>query len=186
MIFRETPLAGAFIIEPEPHADQRGLFARTYCVRSFAEHGLNAALTQCSTSYNHRRGTLRGLHYQAAPHAEAKLVRCTAGAVFDVIVDLRPSSATSKRWFAIELTAANRLSLYIPEGFAHGFQTLRDDSEVLYQMTEFYYPKLSRGLRWDDATLAITWPLAEKIISERDRTLPYLEDIYVDLDKANG
>lgn len=129
---------------------------------------------QCNVSWNRRRGTLRGLHYQAPPDAEAKLVRCTRGAIWDVIVDLRPDSATRFRWFAAELTSANRTALYVPEGFAHGFQTLSDDSEVLYQMSAFYRPEAARGARWDDPRLGITWPLPEPIISARDASYPLL------------
>jgi dTDP-4-dehydrorhamnose 3,5-epimerase len=173
VIFRETPLPGAFLVEPERLEDERGFFARTWCAREFAERGLNAALAQCSTSYNARCGTLRGMHYQAAPHEEAKLVRCTRGAIHDVIVDLRPGSATYCRWFAAELTEANGVALYVPEGFAHGFQTLADRTEVLYQISEFHAPQASRGVRWDDPAFAIEWPRTEaRIMSARDGAYP--------------
>lgn len=174
MRFAPTPLAGAFLVELERLADERGFFARSYCEDEFRRHGLPPALAQCNVSWNRRRGTLRGLHYQAAPHEEAKLVRCTRGAIWDVIVDLRAGSPTRWRWHAAELNAENRLAFYVPEGFAHGFQTLADDTEVLYQMSEFYHPELARGLRWDDPKLGIRWPLAEAIVSERDRSYALL------------
>ena len=169
MKFLPTPLAGAYVVELEPVRDERGFFARSFCQEEFREQGLKPAIAQCNVSWNRRRGTLRGLHYQAAPHQEAKVVRCTRGAIWDVIVDLREGSPTRLRWHAIELSADNRLACYVPEGFAHGFQTLADDSEVLYQMSEFYHPDLARGLRWDDPKLGIRWPLAAAILSERDR-----------------
>ncbi len=169
----ETPLPGAFLIEPSPHADERGLFVRTWDRALFEERGLDAQLAQCSTSFNRRAGTLRGLHYQAAPAEEVKLVRCTAGAIFDVIVDLRAGSPTRLKWFGAELTAENRKQLYIPKGFAHGFQTLRDDSEVFYQISQFYRPELGRGVRWDDPAFAIAWPpAAQRLLSDKDRTYP--------------
>ncbi|MGH8687222.1 MAG: dTDP-4-dehydrorhamnose 3,5-epimerase [Burkholderiales bacterium] len=168
------PLAGAFAIELERLEDERGFFARSFCAEEFRRHGLNPAVAQCNVSWNHNRGTLRGLHYQAAPHEEAKVVRCTRGAIWDVIVDLREESATRLRWHAAELNAANRLALYVPEGFAHGFQTLADDAEVLYQMSVPYQPELARGLRWDDPKLAICWPLPGPTLSERDRSYALL------------
>jgi dTDP-4-dehydrorhamnose 3,5-epimerase len=175
MQFRETALSGAYVIEPEPARDERGFFARTFCAREFSRLGLATELAQCSTSFNKSKGTLRGLHYQAAPHAEDKLVRATMGAVFDVIVDLRADSTTFGRWFGAVLSAENRRALYIPKGFAHGFQTLQDDSEVFYQISTFYEPASVRGLRWDDPDLAIAWPdPAHAILSERDRLLPLL------------
>jgi dTDP-4-dehydrorhamnose 3,5-epimerase len=174
MRFVATPLAGAFAIELEELGDERGFFARSFCREEFRARGLDPAVAQCNVSFNRRRGTLRGLHYQAEPHAEAKLVRCTRGAIWDVIVDLRPGSPTARRWFAAELTAENRRALYVPAGLAHGFQTLADDSEVLYQMSEPYYADLARGVRWDDAALAIPWPVKDVIVSERDRALPVL------------
>lgn len=172
MKFLPTPLAGAYIVELAPIEDERGFFARSFCQDEFRQHGLDPAVAQCNVSFNRRRGTLRGLHYQAAPRAEAKLVRCTRGAIWDVIVDLRKGVPTARRWHAEELTADNRRALYIPAGFAHGFQTLVDDSEVLYQMSEFYHPESARGVRWDDPTLAIRWPLADPVMSPRDRAFP--------------
>ncbi len=170
MIFTETRLPGAFIIEPELRTDERGFFGRTWCQREFAAHGLNPRLVQCNLSGNTLAGIVRGLHYQAAPHEEAKVVSCSHGAICDVIVDLRPASPTFKEWLAVELTAANRRMLYIPEGFAHGFQTLEDDTEVVYQMSEFYVPEAARGVRWNDPAFGIRWPLPVTIISERDRS----------------
>jgi len=176
MKFVATPLAGAFVVELEELADERGFFARSFCREEFERHGLVAAVAQCNVSYNARRGTLRGLHYQGEPHPEAKLVRCTRGAVWDVAVDLRPGSPTRYRWFALELTADNRRALYVPAGFAHGFQSLTDASELLYQMSECYRADLARGVRWDDPRLAIAWPVAPAIVSERDRALPLVGD----------
>lgn len=170
MIFTETALAGAWLVEVEPHRDERGFFARTFDEAEFARRGLRDRFPQCSVSFNARAGTLRGMHFQAAPHEEAKLVRCTAGAVFDVIVDLRPGSATRGRWVGVELSAANRRALYVPEGFAHGFQTLADDTEVFYQVSAAFHPESARGVRWDDPAFGVGWPAAERrILSERDR-----------------
>lgn len=146
------------------------MVSRARSAREFERHGLDPVVAQCNVSWNRRRGTLRGLHYQAPPHAEAKLVRCTRGAIWDVIVDVRPDSPTFRRWYAVELSALNRLALYVPAGFAHGFQTLADDSEVFYQMSAFHAPGHARGLRWDDPLLAIAWPLPDPIVSERDRS----------------
>ena len=169
MIFRETKLKGAFIIEPERLEDERGFFAHTFCQGEFGTHGLNTRFAQCNISFNKRKGTLRGMHYQVAPYEEAKLVRCTMGAIYDVIIDLRPESLTFKQWMAVELTAENRRMLYIPEGFAHGFQTLEGNTEVFYQMSEFYHPECARGVRWDDPAFGIQWPIKEEmIISSRD------------------
>jgi len=171
------PVSGAYLIEPEPIADERGLFARTFCAEEFARRGLDARVSQCNTSANRRAGTLRGMHYQAAPHGEAKLVRCTRGAIFDVAVDLRPSSSTYLRWAAAELTADNRQAFFIPAGCAHGFQTLADDSEVLYQMSTPFVPGAGRGVRWNDPAFGITWPEPPPLgrtISERDRVYPDL------------
>lgn len=175
MKFTPTPLAGAYLIELEQLEDERGFFARSFCQNEFKAHGLDPVVAQCNVSFNRQRGTLRGLHYQAEPHAEAKLVRCTRGAVWDVIVDLRKGSPTARKWHAVELSAENRRALYIPAGFAHGFQTLADDTEVFYQMSEFYRSELVRGVRWDDRTLAIRWPIEQAIISSRDRAFPTLE-----------
>lgn len=172
MIFAPTPLPGAFVIEPKRHEDQRGFFARTWCAREFEDHGLNPRLAQCSVSFNTQKGTLRGMHYQATPYPEAKLVRCTMGAIHDVIIDLRPTSPTYKRHLAVVLTAENRTMLYVPEGFAHGFQTLADDSEVFYQTSEFYSPDHARGIRWDDPAFGIAWPPDDRIIIDRDRSYP--------------
>lgn len=171
MIFAETELPGVFTVEPEAIADARGFFARTWCQQEFTHHGLNPHLAQCSISFNARKNTLRGLHYQAAPHEEAKLVRCTRGAMYDVVVDLRPQSPTFKRWIAVELTADNYRQLYIPEGLAHGFQTLTDNTEVFYQISEFFHPECARGVRWNDPAFSVQWPdAAERIISAKDAT----------------
>jgi dTDP-4-dehydrorhamnose 3,5-epimerase len=172
MRFTETALPGAFVIDPEPARDERGAFTRTFCVGEFASHGLNSTVAQCSVSQNHSRGTLRGLHFQLAPRAECKLVRCARGTIWDVIVDLRPESPTYTGWTGIELSARNGRLLYVPEGMAHGFQTLEDDSEVLYQMSREFEPTAYRGVRFDDPAFAIDWPLAVSTISERDRTYP--------------
>jgi dTDP-4-dehydrorhamnose 3,5-epimerase len=172
MIFSETKLPGAYLIEPQRLADERGFFARTWCRREFEAHGLDASLAQCNISFNRQAGTLRGMHYQVAPSAEAKLVRCTMGAIYDVIIDLRPGSPTFLQHIGVELTVENRAMLFIPEGFAHGFQTLADSTEVSYQMSEFYAPEHARGVRWDDPAFGIVWPLPVSIISEKDRALP--------------
>jgi len=172
LIFTETKLAGAFVIELERHTDERGFFARTFCQQEFEAHGLKAEVAQCNVSFNKRKGTLRGMHYQAAPFAEAKLVRCTAGSIYDVIIDLRPASSTFKRHFGVELSAENRRMLYIPESFAHGFQTLEDDTEVFYQMAQPYSAEHARGVRWNDPAFGIEWPKGERIIIERDQNYP--------------
>lgn len=170
MIFHETALHGLWLIEPERIADERGFFARVYCENEFRAHGIEFRMVQANVSYNHHSGTLRGMHFQAEPHGEAKLIRCISGSLYDVIIDLVPTSPTFRLWTAIELSAANRLSLYVPPGMAHGFQTLTDDTEVLYQMGEFYYPELARGLRYDDPAFKINWPLPISVISERDQS----------------
>ena len=172
MKFTSVPLGGAHLVELEPVADERGFFARSWCAEEFRSYGLNPALAQCSLSFNKRKGTLRGMHYQAEPHAEVKLVRCTSGVIYDVILNLRPASPTYCKWFAIELTAANRRMLYISAGIAHGFQTLADDTEVFYQMSVNYHPESARGVRWNDPLFAIEWPVRDLIISERDRSFP--------------
>ncbi len=172
MIFHKTRLEGAFEIHVEPKADERGFFARCWCPREFESNRLNPKLGQSSLSFNIRKGTLRGLHYQKSPWQEAKLVRCTRGAIYDVALDLRPDSPTFKNWVAAVLTADNRNMLYVPEGCAHGFLTLEDSTEVTYQISEFYSPDSSRGVRWDDPAFGITWPGAVSVISERDRTYP--------------
>jgi dTDP-4-dehydrorhamnose 3,5-epimerase len=169
MKFLPTKLPGVWIVDLEKHEDERGFFARSWCRREFEERGLNPNLVQCSVSFNHKKGTLRGMHYQIAPHEEARLVRCTRGAIYDVAVDLRPTSPTRKQWLAVELTADSGRALYIPEGFAHGFQTLSDNTEVFYQMSEFYFPELSRGILYCDPALAIPWPVANLILSRRDQ-----------------
>jgi dTDP-4-dehydrorhamnose 3,5-epimerase len=168
MRFTPTKLAGAYIIEPQPHADSRGLFARTFCANEFRAQGLVDVFVQCNTSWNVSKGTLRGLHFQLSPSSEVKLVRCTAGALWDVIVDLRPQSATYLQYVAVELSAGNRSALYIPEMFAHGFQTLEEGTEVFYQMSQFYAPKLARGIRYDDPKIGIKWPLPVTSISDLD------------------
>lgn len=172
MIFTETPLAGAWIVEPQPIEDERGFFARVWCQQEFQARSLDPGIAQASISLNKRRGTLRGMHYQAAPHAEVKLVRCTRGALHDVIIDLRPDSQTVGQHYAVELTAENRRALYIPRGFAHGFQTLVDDTEVLYQMSDFYAPDAGRGIRWNDPAFDIYWPIEDPILLARDRSYP--------------
>ena len=169
MKFEVTPITGAVIVELTPLLDERGFFARSWCHDEFKAQGLETRIAQCSISYNARRGTLRGLHYQVAPSEEVKLVRCTRGAIHDVIVDLRPGSPSFKRWFAVELTASNRRMLYIPEGVAHGFVTLADDTEVFYQMSRPYDAACARGVRWDDPEFGIAWPLPIAVMSERDR-----------------
>ena len=170
MIFKETKLAGALIIEPERFEDNRGFFAHTWSATQFAEHGLTSRLAECGISFNQKRGTVRGMHYQAAPYGQAKLVRCTMGSIYDVIIDLRINSSTFKQWVAVELTPGNRLMLYVPKGFAHGFQTLQDDTEVFYQMSDPYFRESERGVRWNDPAFGILWPKQVTMISERDRT----------------
>jgi dTDP-4-dehydrorhamnose 3,5-epimerase len=172
MIFTETRLKGAFVIEPEKLEDERGFFVRTWCQREFANRGLNPCIAQCNVSFNHKRGTLRGMHYQVAPYEETKVVRCTRGAIYDVIIDLRPDSTTFTEWLAVELSADNRRMLYIPERFANGFQTLENNTEIFYQISEFYAPEYARGIRWDDPAFGIQWPSADRTISVRDRTFP--------------
>jgi dTDP-4-dehydrorhamnose 3,5-epimerase len=175
--FTPLPLAGAFLIKLETHSDDRGYFARTFCTREFRDHGLDPTIAQCSTSFNLRRGTLRGMHYQVAPHEETKLVRCTSGKIFDVIVDVRPQSPTYGKWHGVELSSDNHRMLYIASGFAHGFQTLEDNSEVFYQISTEYLPSASRGILWNDPTLAISWPITKGMtISERDASLPRLQN----------
>jgi dTDP-4-dehydrorhamnose 3,5-epimerase len=173
MIFRETPLQGAYLIELEPHRDDRGFFARTFCQEEFAALGLDPCVAQCSVSFNRLRGTLRGLHFQRAPHQEERLVRCTSGSVFDVIVDLREGSPTRGRWFGETLSAREHNQLYVPKGFAHGFLTLADEVEVAYQMSVPYAPESSSGYRYDDPTFAIEWPFPPAVIAQRDLDLPW-------------
>ncbi|MEG4301604.1 dTDP-4-dehydrorhamnose 3,5-epimerase [Microcoleus sp. D3_18a_C4] len=176
MKFTETKLKGAYVIEVEPIADERGFFARSWCQKEFAEHGLNPNLVQCNISFNLKKGTLRGMHYQAKPYQEAKLVRCTMGAVYDVIIDLRSDSPMFKQWIGVELTADSRKMLYIPEGMAHGFQTLVDNTEVFYQMSEFYNSESATGLRWDDPEFKIKWLIKQDlVISEKDKFYPLVD-----------
>ena len=175
MSFIATKLPGAFVIEPERFEDERGFLARAWSAQAYAERGLAAPFAECNISYNRRKGTLRGMHFQRAPHAQAKLVRCTRGAIYDVIIDLRADSPTFKQWLGIELTAENRHSLYVPAGFAHGFQTLVDDSELYYQMSDVYVPELGDGVRWNDPAFGIVWPDnggAQRIIIARDQQYP--------------
>ncbi len=172
MIFSETELSGAFVLDLEQREDDRGFFARAWDENEFRERGLNPRVVQCNVSFNHRAGTLRGMHLQNEPHAEAKLVRCTRGAIYDVIVDLRPDSATFKRWIGVELTEENRRLLYVPEGFAHGYQTLADATETFYQVSEFYTPGAEGGVRFDDPAFAIEWPREVTVISPKDAAWP--------------
>lgn len=169
MIFTETKLKGAYLIDVTRIEDNRGFFGRSYCKNEFEKYGLNTNIVQANVSYNRKKGTLRGLHTQNAPFEETKLVRCTRGAIYDVIVDLRPASNTYKQWIGAELTADNYRMLYVPEGFAHGFITLEDESDVTYQVTQFYSPQTEQGFRWDDPAFRIQWPVQPQIISEKDQ-----------------
>ncbi len=177
MLFSDAGLAGVYLLDLERQQDERGFFARTFCEREFAAHGLSTRYPQCNLSFNLRRGTLRGLHYQAAPHREAKIVRCSRGALHDVVVDLRPGSPSHGRWVAFLLDAESRRAIYVPPGCAHGFITLQDETEVLYHMGELYVAEAARGVRWDDPAFAIRWPLPPVVISARDRA-------YADFDPA--
>jgi len=172
MKFQETRLHGVFEIHLEPISDERGFFARSWCQKEFEAHGLISTVSQCNVSFNVRKGTLRGMHYQAEPYQETKLIRCTRGAICDVVVDLRPESPTFRRWTALVLTSANRHMMYVPEGCGHGFLTLEAETEVFYQMSEFYNPQAARGVRWNDPAFQIDWPGEVNVISERDRTYP--------------
>jgi dTDP-4-dehydrorhamnose 3,5-epimerase len=172
MIFKATPLQGAFLIEPERILDERGFFARSFCVKEFEAHGLDPRVVQCNISYNKNKGTLRGMHYQLPPFEEAKLIRCTAGAIYDVIIDLKKESPTRLKHFGIRLDSKNRLMLFAPEGFAHGYMTLEDHTEVFYQMSEFYSADRAMGIRWNDPFFSISWPLQVSTISEKDRLYP--------------
>ena len=174
MIFTESPLPGAFLVDLDLLTDDRGFFARAYCLDEFAAQGLSTPLQQCSVSYNTRKGTLRGLHHQAAPHEEHKLVRCTTGAIFDVIVDIRPHSPHYRRWFGAELSSQNRRALFIPPGFAHGFLTLSDEAEVYYMISVPHAPDHARGFRWSDPAFGIQWPFPPSVISARDAAYPLL------------
>lgn len=175
MIFHELELRGAFVIEAEPSSDERGHFARIFCAREFAAHQLEPRVVQCNTSSTRLRGTVRGLHFQLPPHSETKLVRCVRGTIYDVIVDLRPASPTFLKWSSVTLNARDLRSLYIPAGFAHGFQSLEDSSEVFYQMSKYYYPDAARGIRWNDPAIGVDWPMAPTLISVRDRSYPLLD-----------
>lgn len=180
MIFVETRLAGAYLVKLEPHEDERGFFALSWSEKDFAARGLESRLVECNVSFNRKKGTLRGMHYQEAPYGQVKLVRCTRGAIFDVIIDLRPSSPTFKQWVGVELSATNHLMIYVPKGFAHGFQTLEDNSEVFYQTSYPYVPGSGRGVRWDDPAFGINWPPGDRIIIERDKEYPdFNQDTFV-------
>lgn len=176
MIFTETKLAGAYLVELERFDDKRGFFARSWSQKEFAAQGLESRLVEINVSFNHLKGTLRGMHYQEAPHGQVKVVRCTRGAIFDVIIDLRPSSSTFKQWVAAELTADNHSALYIPLDFAHGFQTLMDNSEILYQMSDPFVPGSGRGVRWNDPAVGIDWPDDVRTINARDAEYPDFEE----------
>jgi len=176
VIFTETKLNGAFIIEPEKHEDDRGFFARSWCRKEFQAHSLNPTTVQCNISFNKRKGTLRGMHYQVAPFAESKLVRCTAGAIYDVVIDLRPDSPTYRHYVGEVLSADNYKMFYVPEGFAHGFQTLEDNTEIFYQMSEFYSSQHARGVRYSDPAFGIKWMISDPIIADRDRNYPDFTD----------
>lgn len=178
MKFTETPLQGAYLITPDLLEDERGFFARSFCRHEFTDHGLNADFVQCNISFNKMKGTLRGMHYQISPHEEVKLVRCTAGAIYDVIIDLRAESPTFMKWFAVELTAENHKLLYIPKRFAHGFQTLSANTELSYHHSSFFSPECSRGLRFDDPILGIKWPLSVGVISVRDQNYPPMDNSF--------
>lgn len=175
MIFQETKLRGVFEILLEPNSDERGFFARCWCRNEAEKAGLSNRLVQCSISFNKQKGTLRGMHYQSEPYPETKIVRCTRGAIYDVAIDLRPQSSTFKEWISVVLTAKNRKMLYVPEGCAHGFLTLEDESEVMYQMSEFYHPECARGVCWKDPAFNISWPGPVEVIAERDSTYPNFE-----------
>lgn len=173
IIFRETKLKGAFVIDPQRFEDERGFLARSFSAKEFEDHGLNPRIAECNISFSRKRYTVRGMHFQKPPHAQAKLVRCSKGAIYDVIIDLRPESPTFKQWIGEELTAENRRMLYVPEGFAHGFQTLEENTEVFYQISEFYTPQSEGGVRWNDPAFAIRWPASDGVtINDRDRNYP--------------
>ena len=172
MKFHETPCAGAYLIETEPRGDERGFFARAFCAREFADQGLVSSFLQINNSFSAKRGTLRGMHFQLAPKAETKIVRCVRGSLWDCILDLRTDSPTRGQWFGAELSAENRRMMYVPKGFAHGFISLSDDAEMFYFVDEFYDPSLERGVRWNDSTFSIEWPLEPTVISEKDASIP--------------
>lgn len=177
MKFKPTAFDDVWLIELELKQDERGFLARTYCEREFSERGLNTRWPQHNLTGTSRRGMIRGLHYQAEPYSETKLIRCSAGAIFDVVVDVRPKSPTFGKWASFELTSRNRHQLYVPAGFAHGLQCLEDNSEVFYQMSEFFHPELARGVRWDDPVVNVSWPIPNPLVSERDRRLPFLDAV---------
>jgi dTDP-4-dehydrorhamnose 3,5-epimerase len=177
MKFSETTLSGVWLIDLELREDERGFFARTFCEKEFSERGLNTTWPQCNLTLTKKRGAVRGMHFQADPKPEIKLIRCAAGKIFDVVVDVRRDSPTFGKWEGFELSSKNRRSLYVPGGFAHGFQCLTDDCEVFYQMSEFYFAELARGLRWNDPAVGIRWPLPNEKLSERDLQLPLLGDL---------
>ena len=176
MIFKETTLPGAYVIEPEKIGDERGYFARVWCKKELQQHGLKGDMAQSNVGFSHRKGTLRGLHFQKSPHAEVKIVRCTRGSIFDVIVDLRPDSRTYKGWFGVELNEENSRMIYVPEGFAQGYMTLADNTEMNYHTSEFYNPEAASGLRYNDVAIGIRWPSAPTIISQQDRNWPLIEN----------
>lgn len=177
MKFSRTTLPGVWLIELELREDERGFLARTYCENEFSEHGLNTRWTQCNLTLTCKRGMIRGMHFQADPKPEIKLIRCATGAIFDVLVDVRRNSATFGKWEGFELSGENRRMLYVPGGFAHGFQCLTDNCEVFYQMSEFFVPELARGVRWNDSQVGIRWPIANPILSDRDKSLPLLSEV---------
>ena len=177
MKYHETKIAGVFELELQPNCDERGFFARSWCQKEFESHKLNPRMVQCNVSFNARKGTLRGIHYQAEPYPEAKVVRCTMGEIYDVVVDLRSQSPTFKNWVGVVLSAVNRRMIYVPEGCGHGFLTLVDNTEIFYQMSEFYHPDLARGVRWNDPVLNIIWPAAVDVVSERDRAYPKVKEL---------
>jgi len=177
MKYHETKIAGVFELELQPNCDERGFFARSWCQKEFESHKLNPRMVQCNVSFNARKGTLRGIHYQAEPYPEAKVVRCTMGEIYDVVVDLRSQSPTFKNWVGVVLSAVNRRMIYVPEGCGHGFLTLVDNTEIFYQMSEFYHPDLARGVRWNDPELNIIWPATVDVVSERDRAYPKVEEL---------
>ena len=179
MLFTETQLKGAFIVDLEQRQDHRGFFARTFCANEFVAYGLTPTVAQCNLSFNYKKGTLRGMHYQIAPATETKLVRCTQGAIYDVIIDMRPDSPTYLSHIGVELTALNRRALYVPQMFAHGYQALTDEAEVVYQVGEFYTPGYERGLHYDDPTFGIDWPLPVSEISEKDAAWPLFKSVLV-------
>lgn len=180
MIFTETKLQGAFIIDVKRVEDERGFFGRTWCKKEFEDHGLNSNAVQANVSYNKLKGTLRGMHYQVAPFTESKTVRCTEGSIYDVIIDIRPDSKTYKQWIGVELTATSFRMLYVPDGFAHGFITLEDNSSVHYMVTEYYTPGAETGIKFDDPTFNISWPISPLVVSDKDRAHPMFNDIVLE------